>query len=246
VPTRLLSVVFDAADPAGLGRFWAAALGWEVVLDEPDEVVVAADSAAVWDDGVPPYLTFVPVPDPKAGKNRVHLDLVSASVDQQHETAQRLLELGAGRADIGQRDAPWIVLHDPEGNELCVLEPRDDYRGVRDVAAVVIDCADPRALADFWSAASGWPVASADTKLASLRHPSAPATALELLAVPDPKQRKNRLHIDVAPLPDDDLGAEVARLEDAGGRRIDIGQGEVPWVVLADPEGNELCVLTPR
>jgi Glyoxalase-like domain len=57
---------------------------------------------------------------------------------------------------------------------------------------------------------------------------------------------KNRLHIDLAPGKDDDQEAEVRRLESLGARRIDIGQGDVAWVVLADPEGNEFCVLTPR
>jgi hypothetical protein len=61
--------------------------------------------------------------------------------------------------------------------------------------------------------------------------------------VPEGKSGKNRLHIDLNP---DDQGAEVARLEALGASRLDIGQGEVSWVVMADPEGNEFCVLTPR
>ena len=57
---------------------------------------------------------------------------------------------------------------------------------------------------------------------------------------------KNRMHPDVAPFADDDQAAEVTRLRQAGATDADIGQGEVSWVVLADPEGNEFCVLTPR
>ena len=57
---------------------------------------------------------------------------------------------------------------------------------------------------------------------------------------------KNRLHLDIRPHADDDQNAEVERLIAFGARRIDIGQGEVPWVVLADPEGNEFCVMSPR
>jgi hypothetical protein len=64
--------------------------------------------------------------------------------------------------------------------------------------------------------------------------------------VAEGKQVKNRLHIDLAPRAADDHAAEVARLEQLGARRVDVGQGESPWVVLADPEGNEFCVLTPR
>ena len=60
------------------------------------------------------------------------------------------------------------------------------------------------------------------------------------------KSAKNRIHLDVAPRQGDDPLAEVARLRQSGARPADVGQGEVPWVVLADPEGNEFCVLTPR
>ena len=137
-------------------------------------------------------------------------------------------------------------LHDPD-------DPRSHRRSVYRFLVrskpqpfmAVMDCADPQALAGFWSAATGWPVTAAGP-VAALRHLSAPATAFELLAVPDRKERKNRLHVDVAPHPGDDLDGEVARLEQAGARRIDVGQGDVTWVVLADPEANEFCVLTPR
>ena len=61
-----------------------------------------------------------------------------------------------------------------------------------------------------------------------------------------PKTGKNRLHFDVAPPADGDQQAEVDRLVSLGATRIDIGQGEVSWVVMADPGGNEFCVLTPR
>jgi hypothetical protein len=64
--------------------------------------------------------------------------------------------------------------------------------------------------------------------------------------VPEGKTLKNRLHIDLAPGPDDDHEAEVERLIALGATLSDVGQDQVPWVVLADPEGNEFCVLTPR
>ncbi len=72
--------------------------------------------------------------------------------------------------------------------------------------------------------------------------------ALLFITVPEGKMVKNRLHIDLAPGPDDDQDAEVARLEAMGARRINVGQDEdvVSWVVMADPEGNEFCVLSPR
>ena len=247
MPTRLISMVIDAADPGRLARFWADALGWEVTVDESDEAAVEADETTEWGDGSTPCLTFAPVDEAQVGKNRMHLDLASASWRQQRERVDRLLELGAHRADIGQGEVPWVVLADPEGNEFCVLDPRDDDEQCEGIAAVVLDCRDPQGLASFWSQATGWPFTIAHPKLVSLRHPgTAVAPRLELLATVEAKQGKNRVHLDVAPRPGDELDREVTRLEAAGAQQIDVGQGRVSWVVLADPEGNELCVLPPR
>src|SRR5829696_7225661 len=108
-------VVVDAHDPVALGRWWAEALGWVVAGDAADEFEIRPTP-----DGVPGLL-FVPVPEEKAGKNRLHLDF--RPVDQTAEV-ERLLSLGARRADVGQRDASWVVLADPEGNEFCILSGR--------------------------------------------------------------------------------------------------------------------------
>ena len=142
---------------------------------------------------------------------------------------------------------PWVVLADPEGNEFCVLDPRDRYLGTAALAAVVMDAADPQALAPFWEAATGRSVGFADERIVSLRHPDDLLPDLELLHSDDPRSGKNRLHLDVAPAADDDQDAEVARLVALGATPADVGQGDdVTWVVLADPEGNEFCVLRPR
>ncbi len=105
-------VVIDAADPPRLGRWWADALGWAVVNDSAEEYEIRSEPDRL------PGLIFVPVSDARAGKNRLHLDL--RPTDQQAEV-DRLLALGARRADVGQGDATWVVLRDPEGNEFCVL-----------------------------------------------------------------------------------------------------------------------------
>ena len=111
---------------------------------------------------------------------------------------------------------------------------------------VVADAADPAGLARFWAEAAAWPVAAAGDQLASLRHPSGAGPFLELARSATPKLVKNRLHLDLAPHPGDDPATEVARLLDLGATPADIGQGQVTWTVLADPEGNEFCVLSPR
>jgi uncharacterized protein (DUF58 family) len=83
--------------------------------------------------------------------------------------------------------------------------------------------------------------------VASLRHPSGKPPALDMVAVTDPKQVKNRVHLDVAPNAGDDQEAQVNRLIRLGARVVDVGQGDdATWVVLADPEDNEFCVLSPR
>lgn len=119
MPTRLDAVLVDARDPGTLASWWAAALGWPAHEEEPGEVEVAPPPGA---PGLP--LLFEAVAEPKRVKNRLHLDLATATRDDQAATVERLVTLGASHVDIGQRDVPWVVLADPEGNEFCVLTPR--------------------------------------------------------------------------------------------------------------------------
>jgi predicted enzyme related to lactoylglutathione lyase len=247
MPTRLHSVVFDAADPSALARFWATATGWPITYEEPDEVVVEPpedDGGTPTEPGLP--LVFGLVDDPKVSKNRVHIDLNSRSVDEQREIVERLLAHGAEPADIGQVDVRWVVLADPEGNELCVLDPRDDYTRAGAVAAIVLDTPDPRTLAAFWTETSGWTIVGQGDNYAALARPDGIGPRLELIQVTDPKVAKNRVHLDVAPFAGDDHAAEVSRIRDLGATPADVGQGEQTWAVLADPDGNEFCVLSPR
>jgi Glyoxalase-like domain len=243
--TRLVHLVIDANDPPELARFWAAALGWEVAAEEPGEVVVCPPGYD-YPDPVALPLVFVPVPGDKTVKNRVHLDLATESAGQQAAVVDRLRGLGARPLDIGQGDVPWVVLGDPEGNELCVLEPRPVYADTGPVAAVVVDSPDPAALAGFWELAAGWVRSRSEDGFAALRSPQGVGPYLEFLRTGDPKTVKNRVHPDVAPHRGEDHAAAVKVLEEAGAVPADIGQGDVSWTVLADPQGNEFCVLSPR
>jgi hypothetical protein len=120
VSLRIQCLCVDTMDPARLADFWQAALGWRRTYAREDEVVLEPPANSP-EDGVSPDLLFLKVPEEKAGKNRLHLDL--RPVDQAAEVA-RLEGLGAMRVDVGQpADAPWVVLSDPDGNELCVLPP---------------------------------------------------------------------------------------------------------------------------
>jgi hypothetical protein len=113
----------DSADPRWAADFWQEALGWRRT-HESDQEVVLEPPAGSPEDGVSPDLLFLRVPEGKTVKNRLHLDL--RPDDQQAELA-RLLALGARRVDVGQDDPSWIVLQDPEGNELCLLRELDGY-----------------------------------------------------------------------------------------------------------------------
>jgi predicted enzyme related to lactoylglutathione lyase len=236
-------VVIDAHDVAAQGRWWAAALGWTIFSESDDEVVVIPPEEL--GNGAP-GLVIGTVPEPKRGKNRIHLDLASQSTAGQAEIVDRLVAAGATPVDVGQGDVPWVVLADPEGNELCVLEPRARTRGAGSLASIVVDAADPAALARWWEQATGWTIGSESAAAASLHRPGDRPPDLDFVRVTDPKIVKDRLHLDVAPLAGDDQLAEVERLIALGATPVDVGQRGVPWVVLADPEGNELCVLTPR
>jgi predicted enzyme related to lactoylglutathione lyase len=249
--TRAVHIVIDAAEPSRLAAFWAAALAWEVAADQPDEAVVAPAGFDYPNPGALP-LVFVPVGDPKTVKNRIHLDLSTTSDEHQAAEVDRLPALGATPADIGQGKVPFEVLADPEGNEFCVLEPREVYLDARPIAAVVTDSADPEANARFWAIAAGWELHTSGPDFASLRAAGGTGGSggtgpyLELLRNPDAKIVKNRVHVDVAPPRGGDTQAEARRLQAAGAVPVDVGQGETTWVVLADPEGNEFCVLSPR
>jgi len=254
MPTRLVHLVVDAVDPGGLARFWSAALEWPVTFEEPDEVVIEPHDDDPAQAGQLP-LVFVPVDEPKTSKNRVHLDLASTSDQHKAALVARLEGLGARQIDIGQPDdVSWVVMADPEDNEFCVVshagsvgkDPASAFAGIGPVAAVVFDCADPEAIAQFWTAATGWPTLGRDDQGVWLRDVTAGGPYLDLHRVTEPKTAKLRVHLDVAPLVDDDHTAEVTRLRSLGAEPIDIGQRDVRWIVLADPEGNELCVLTPR
>jgi predicted enzyme related to lactoylglutathione lyase len=244
VPTRLVHLALDAADPGRLARFWAAALRWEVAA-EGDDVATVWPRSYRYPDPVALPLVILAVPEAKTGKNRVHLDLATESAAHQAAEVERLLGLGAVRADIGQGDVPWEVMADPEGNEFCVLDPRPVYQGIGPVAAVVADCRDPGAVAGFWALASGWVRGNSVQDGLSLRSPAGVGPYLELLPSGEAKTVKNRLHLDVAPEPGEDQAAAVAALRSAGAVPVDVGQGPVSWTVLADPEGSEFCLLSP-
>jgi hypothetical protein len=242
VTCQLVALAFDACDPLRLARFWAAALRWDVGDETADPVTIVPT------DGTRFQIDFGLVPEQKgASANRLHLDLTTTSLADQSETVAQLLELGGRQIDIGQgADDAHVVLADPEGNELCIIEPSNNFLSTCGRFGS-ITCDGTRQVGYFWSAALGWPLVWDQNEETAIRAPDLTGPMITWGGAPlNPKLGKNRLHLDIAPLADGDQRAEVDLLVSLGARRIDIGQGDVDWVVMADPDDNEFCVLTPR
>ncbi|WP_329121980.1 VOC family protein [Streptomyces sp. NBC_01353] len=113
---RMYQLAVDAHDLPAQARFWSRVLDWQILFEAEDEIVIGADASAL------PGMCFLPVPESKTVKNRLHIDLTP---DDQDAEVERILALGARRIDVGQgEDVSWVVLADPEGNEFCVLRPK--------------------------------------------------------------------------------------------------------------------------
>jgi catechol 2,3-dioxygenase-like lactoylglutathione lyase family enzyme len=109
------------------------------------------------------------------------------------------------------------------------------------ISEICFDCTDAERMAEFWCAVLGYRVGESDDEgIELIGQPSSPV--ILMLRDPRPKREKNRLHLDINAV-DRTQEEEVERILALGATRIDIGQGEPTWVVLADPEGNEFCVL---
>ena len=119
--SKFTELVVDASDPKALADFWCAVLGWQIVdADESARVYEIAD-----EPDSRPSIVFLPVPEPKTVKNRIHIDVRPSGCDQAEEV-ERVMALGARPVDVGQGEQPWVVLADPEGNEFCILRKRAD------------------------------------------------------------------------------------------------------------------------
>ncbi len=115
---RFRTLTFDAADPVALATFWGHALEW-VVEDVRGEVAVVAPATDPWDV----HLLFLPVPEGKSAKNRCHPDLHTDHLDSE---VARLVALGATEIERHKDISSWAVMHDPEGNEFCVVQVADE------------------------------------------------------------------------------------------------------------------------
>ena len=121
--SRFTELVIDSHEPRKLAEFWCAVLGYTTPEEDDEVVEIGAGhptAEGIRKATVPPTIVFVPVPESKTVKDRIHIDVSPIDSDQPTEVA-RLISLGARHVDIGQGDQSWVVLADPEGNEFCVL-----------------------------------------------------------------------------------------------------------------------------
>lgn len=240
MPVRLTSIVFEAADAETLAEFWLL-VNWTFQRGDGGEVRLVPGE----EDGSTLDLLFSPAPPrAKTGKNRIHVDLNTRNAHDYQSTRDGMVRY-ARLVDIGQGElVPWTVFADAEGNEFCLLKPRDRYADAGAVAAIVVDCADPASLAGFWSAASGWTIVETGKEFASLRAAST-GPMIEFSHVvdrnPEPSPVSLRFESYWPHQHDDD----VATLVELGARLVRKVDGAVSYSVLADPEGNEFRVVVP-
>jgi len=232
--SRLLAICFGAPEPRALARFWAGVLGREVT---DDGLTLLPDG----DTGL--RLRFLPSDEPKAGPNRMHFDLTSASLEDQQRTVARALELGGRHIDVGQLpEEGHVVLADPDGNEFCVIEPGNKF--LADCGFIgALSCDGTREVGYFWSAALGWPLVWDQDQETAIQSPRG-GTKIAWGGPPvAAKTGRNRVSLDLAPGAGGDGRAEVDRLVSLGATRTGAGAGHVE---LTDPDGNEFRVLTSR
>jgi hypothetical protein len=210
----------DAVDDEGMRRFWADVLGLRRHDYPRGPWVLGGPTSqhAVW---------INEVPEPQTVKQRVHLDVHAASVEE-------VEALGATRLP---GDFPWTVLQDPEGGELCVFV-RDEVPDYR-LYEINVDAVDAASIAGWWAQVLGASLGHDESGgLSYLEQvPGAPFDSFVFAEVPEPKTVKNRIHWDVT--------GSVDALLDAGAQLLRRPDADIDWTVLADPEGNEFCVFAP-
>ena len=219
--TRFKELCLDVhGDGAVMGEFWSAATGVPFVRGtgpgDPGDLVGEVEGMGI---------ALCPVPEAKTVKHRVHLDVLTDSVDT-------LLALGATEAvGYDNPDDAWTVLLDPEGGELCAFV-RDEVPAYK-VSELTVDAADPERMARWWGDVFGVEARNEGQGFWWIEGvPGMPFDSMLFDPVPEPKTVKNRLHWDVYGDIDELLAKGATHLWD-----------QPRWTVLADPEGNEFCVF---
>jgi hypothetical protein len=221
----LEAVTFEVADVPPVAAFWAGLLQREI-LEEDNGALLPGDRAQVG-------LRLVASHTEQVGARRLHLHLTSTSLEDQRRTVESVLRLGGHHLDVGQGpDADFVVLADPGGNEMCVIEPHNTFLAGTGFLGEVT-CDGTRAVGLFWRDALNWPLVWDQHEETAVQSPRG-GTKISWGGPPvAPRSGRNRQRFDlVTP----DLSTEVDRLVSLGATRVtDLVDG----VELADPDGNE-------
>lgn len=224
-PARYKDLCIDAIDAHAAARFWAPLTGLQPHLHDDGFACLRDDDGDV-------LVWINPVPEPVTVKNRVHLDINA-------ESPQTALDAGATFVDDTHG---WVVLRDPDGQELCVFSrPEPITQRLYELVWDTAEGADAsHRIAGWWAELLGGHLVDDERGFSYVdRLPGCPFDSFDFVGVPEPKTTKNRVHIDVTT--DDvrlllDRGAQLLRAK---------GDDGLPWNVLADPDGNEFCAFTP-
>lgn len=225
---RLEAVTFDVADAAAAAAFWSGMLQRDVVEEEGGRLVPGSETQV--------GLRFVTSTTEQVGPHRLHLHVTSASPEDQQRTVESALRLGGRHLDVGQSaDDGFVVLADPGGNPLCVIEPGNRFlAGTGRLGEVT--CDGTRAVGLFWRDALGWSLAWDQDEETAVQSPLGGAKVSWGGPPVAAKQGRNRQRLDLATT---ELGCEVDRLVSLGATRVaDLPDG----VELVDPDGNEFGV----
>ena len=219
---RFKDLCVDVTCPSAMTSFWGQVLGLTRPADNPEVLFGDQPEKTVW---------INQVPEPRTVKQRVHLDVNVAAVED-------LEQLGASVLSPISKQQRWAVMADPEGGEFCAFV-RDSVSSYK-LMELVVDSADPQAQARWWAEVVGGQVRHNPAKpwywLENV--PGLPFTYWVFVPVPEPKTVKNRIHWDVT-------APELQPVLDAGAKLLRPKDDEISWFVCADPEGNEFCVFLP-
>lgn len=224
---QLEAVAFEVADAVATASFWAALLDREIVT-EVGGALVPGDATQIG-------LRFVTADSVQVGKPRLHLHVTTASLDDQRSTVETALQAGGRQLDVGQGpDVPFVVLADPAGNELCVIEPGDRYlAGAGRLGEVT--CDGTRAVGLFWRDALGWPLVLDEEEQTAVQSPRAGTKiAWESWRVdsPAPPESRRRQRFDLV---SSNPAADADRLVALGAERP---RAAADGIELADPGGD--------
>jgi hypothetical protein len=226
IVARFKSLCMDATDARPLARFWAGALGGRSV-DLRDGGFRVDRAGVVGNES----LWIDPVPEPRSGKTRAHMDLRLAAAD-----VTPLVDLGAVVTRVPDDEISWWVLTDVDGNVFCAFPPRDGTSP--GVFELIVDSADPVSQATWWADVCGGEVTRDGIGAAIVGAAGFPWDYWVFDAVPEPKTVKNRVHWDV-----DLTGPDPSALVAAGASVLRAPDDEISWWIMADPEGNEFCAF---